>query len=205
MAKISNGNSPALQLVEQSVDFDAPAAGFIRLFAKSDGLYVIDSASNVIGPFLPLGAYGIDDLADVDTTGLADADILVWDAGASNFVPTPLPVVDPAQRIALFIAEKPSNNELVLRLAIPNDFDIPSGAGDNLASSRVGSSGSVAFDMEKNGTSFGSITFATSATGTFSIASPVSFVAGDILTIRAPAVADATLEDISITLVGVKT
>jgi hypothetical protein len=44
-----------------------------------------------------------------------------------------------------------------------------------------------------------------SATGSFTMASSATFAAGDLLTITAPATADATLEDISITFVGSRT
>jgi hypothetical protein len=62
----------------------------------------------------------------------------------------------------------------------------------------------VAFDLLKNGVSFGTVTFNVSATGSFTVASATSFAAGDVLTITAPATADSTLEDISITLVGTR-
>lgn len=89
MAKISNANIPAVQLVELGADFDAPAAGFIRLFAKSDGLYVIDSSSVVLGPFGPLdlGAASIGDFGDVDLSGLMDGDTIIYDSISGTFQP----------------------------------------------------------------------------------------------------------------------
>ena len=61
------------------------------------------------------------------------------------------------------------------------------------------------FDIQKNGSSFGTMRFAASATtATFIAASASSFVAGDILKIIAPATPDATLANISFTLAGTR-
>ncbi len=106
--------------------------------------------------------------------------------------------------VGIFVQGLPSNSELVLRLEVPRAFTIPSGGTGSQASARVASTGNVAFDLLKNGVSFGTVTFNVSATGSFTVASATSFAAGDVLTITAPATADATLEDISITLVGTR-
>jgi hypothetical protein len=104
--------------------------------------------------------------------------------------------------ISLFIQGTMTNAELVLRLEVGRDFSIPSSATGSHASAAVASTGNVAFDMLKNGVSFGTVTFNISATGSFTVASTTSFIAGDVLTITAPATADGTLADVSITLVG---
>jgi len=65
-------------------------------------------------------------------------------------------------------------------------------------------SASVAFDIQKNGASIGTITFdGGSQTGVFTFASGVSFAAGDRLSIVAPADLGALL-GISITLMGTR-
>jgi len=65
-------------------------------------------------------------------------------------------------------------------------------------------SASVAFDIQKNGSSIGTITFdGGSQTGSFTFASAVSFAAGDRLGIVAPASLGALL-GISITLMGTR-
>lgn len=54
--------------------------------------------------------------------------------------------------------------------------------------------------LKKNGTQFGTVTFAASGTtGTFSISGDTSFAAGDLWTMEAPATADATLADVTFT------
>ena len=65
----------------------------------------------------------------------------------------------------------------------------------------MAATGSSVFNLAKNGTNFGTVTFAASGTtGTFAAASATSFAAGDVLTVTGPATADATLADIALTL-----
>jgi hypothetical protein len=60
-------------------------------------------------------------------------------------------------------------------------------------------------DVQKNGASIGTITFAASAnTATFAFASEAAFTAGDRLTVLAPGSQDASLADISITFKGTR-
>lgn len=51
MAKTSNANIDNAQFAEQAGDAATPASGYWRLFFKADGLYAIDDAGTVIGPF----------------------------------------------------------------------------------------------------------------------------------------------------------
>lgn len=87
MPNIKNANISAIQFAEQGSDPATPAAGFWRLYVKSDGLYLIDDAAAVFGPFAPLALGSLGDLGDVDLTGLTDGDTLVWDAGTSTWIP----------------------------------------------------------------------------------------------------------------------
>lgn len=104
--------------------------------------------------------------------------------------------------IGLFIQDAPSATELVCRWVATRAFSIPSGATLSRATAATASTGSVDFDLLKNGVSFGTLNFNASATGTFTVASPVSFAAGDVLTITAPVSPDGTLANISISLAG---
>lgn len=58
--------------------------------------------------------------------------------------------------------------------------------------------------IEKNGSGIGSISINTSGVASFTFAAAVSFAAADILTITGPASADATLADVSVTLMGTR-
>ena len=67
----------------------------------------------------------------------------------------------------------------------------------------IASTGSVVFDIQKNGVSVGSMTFSASVNAAvFSFGSLVSFVPGDRITVVAPGVSDATLADVYFTLRG---
>jgi len=59
------------------------------------------------------------------------------------------------------------------------------------------------YDLQKNGVSFGSVTFAIGANiGTVTIGASTSFAKGDRLEVFGPAAPDGTLDQISITLTG---
>lgn len=105
---------------------------------------------------------------------------------------------------AVFIPSKPTDGQLVTRLEVARAFTLPASLTGSQASARVASTGNVSFDIKRNGSSIGSVVFNVSASGTFTFASGVTFAAGDLLELVAPATADATLEDISITLVGTR-
>lgn len=121
--------------------------------------------------------------------------------GAGGFIagdPVPL-----GYDIGFAIEAAPLAGEIVARYVTPRAFTLPSGATTSIAKAGVAATGSTVFTMKKNGSSFGTVTFAASGTsGTFSVASLVSFAAGDIITITAPDPADATCASIGITLVG---
>jgi hypothetical protein len=70
----------------------------------------------------------------------------------------------------------------------------------SVASAGVASTGDVSFTLKKNGASIGTIRFNASASATISFASDVSFAVADVLTVEAPASADATLADVAISL-----
>lgn len=72
---------------------------------------------------------------------------------------------------------------------------------DGLAGAEVASTGTATVNVTKNGTSIGSLTYSTSATGTFSVTA-TSFAVGDILRFVAPATADATLAGVRFNIVG---
>lgn len=104
--------------------------------------------------------------------------------------------------VGSFIAGTPSDAETILRLALARAVTFPSGLTGSQADAGVAATGSVDFSLKKNGTEFATCNFNAGATGTFTAASATSFAAGDILSIVAPATADATLADISLTLKG---
>lgn len=87
MPNIKNANISAIQLAEQGSDPATPAAGFWRLYMKATGLYIIDDAGVVSGPFEPLSLGALGDIGDVDLTGLADGDVLQYNGISGNWEP----------------------------------------------------------------------------------------------------------------------
>lgn len=106
--------------------------------------------------------------------------------------------------IVLFVQGTMTNGELVLRIEATRDFTLPASLTGSQASAGVASTGNVSFDIKKNGSSIGSVVFNASASGTFTFTTATSFVAGDLLELVAPATADGTLADVSISLKGAR-
>lgn len=105
--------------------------------------------------------------------------------------------------IAMFVAGKPLDSELLFRYKTSRAFRIPASATGSLAEAAVASAASVVFSLQKNGVGFGTVTFATSATGAYTVAANTDFVVGDVLSLVAPVTADTALSDIGFTLKGV--
>lgn len=97
-------------------------------------------------------------------------------------------------------------NEKLFRFAGPNRaLTFPANFAGSSARGAVTATASTVIDVQKNGASVGSITFAAgSATGVFTTASgaAVTLAQNDTLVGIAPASADTTLADVAITLMG---
>lgn len=104
--------------------------------------------------------------------------------------------------LAMFFAGTLATSELLMRYVTKTAFDLTSFT-DSIASAVTASTGTTALTLLKNGVSFGTITFTTSATGVFSGAG-TTFAVDDILTVTAAATVDATLANVSVTLKGIK-
>jgi hypothetical protein len=92
------------------------------------------------------------------------------------------------------------SSELVV--AIPRACTLVAGAPNSVGRAEVAATGSTAFDLQRNGTSVGTITFGAAATSAnFTVASTVAFSAGDRISITSPDPQDDTLADVGITLV----
>ena len=102
-----------------------------------------------------------------------------------------------------FSQGKPDASSSLLRLVAPRAISLPQNLTGSIAKSGTAATGSTVFTLKKNGTQIGTMTFAASgSTATFSFASAVSVAIGDIIDMVAPATQDATLSDISVTLVA---
>jgi hypothetical protein len=116
-----------------------------------------------------------------------------------DVVPTALKGYD----IAGSTIGRPANGATIARFVAVRNFSLPASLTGSYCKASTASTASASLTISKNGISAGSMAFAASGTvATFTFASSVSFVAGDILTITAPATADSTLGDIQFTLMG---
>lgn len=144
------------------------------------------------------GANELDELSDVDTSTSAPTtgDLLRFDG--TNFVP-----FRPPYNVAAFVPETPASDSTVLLHVAASDFNLPASlTGSQGYAETAGTGGVTTFDVQKNGTSVGSVSFADSSnTATFTMASQTSFTAGDRLKIVAPSSLNG-IENVSITLKG---
>jgi len=101
------------------------------------------------------------------------------------------------------ISNKPTNGQEIFRFVSVRSFEIPSDFSNSQAKAGTAATGSSVFSVKRNGSQVAQFTFAGAATSaTFTTQAAVSFAAGDILTIEAPATADSTLADIAWTFYG---
>ena len=105
--------------------------------------------------------------------------------------------------VPIGIAGKPGAAQSSLQFTIVRAFTLPASLTNSRASAGTASSATVVFSLRKNNVEFGTVTFASSAVGTFAAASATAFAAGDLLTLVSPATAPATIANVSVTLAGV--
>ncbi|MBI1313690.1 hypothetical protein GC176_20550 [bacterium] len=137
-------------------------------------------------------------------TGLSDVPGSYTGAGRKfvrvNSTPDGLEFVEVPFIPSVFIAGTLSDSQKVYKLQTPVAFSLPASGTGSYAKADTASTGTVSFDIQKNGGSVGTITFTSDDDGTFTVASQVDFSVGDILDIIAPGSHDATLADVSIAL-----
>lgn len=103
-----------------------------------------------------------------------------------------------------FINGKPAASQIVNRYIAVRNYTLPINAANSQFRSGTAASATATFLLQKNGVNIGTVSFAAAGTtGVFSVAAAVAFAAGDVLSIVAPAVQDAALADLTLTLQGV--
>lgn len=107
---------------------------------------------------------------------------------------------------SFFVGGKPSASELVAEYPAARTLMLPAAMAGSVGRARTAATAQTDFDVQKNGSSVGTIRFAASATSaTFIAASAITLAVGDRLGVVAPSSVDATLADISVTLKGYRT
>lgn len=114
------------------------------------------------------------------------------------------PVAQPFD-LAAFYPGAPTASAIVTRVPIARAVTFSAALAGSYGKADTAATAQTDFDVQKNGSSVGTIRFAAAATtSTFIAASGPSFAAGDILSIIAPASPDATLANIGVVLVGAR-
>lgn len=108
--------------------------------------------------------------------------------------------------LGVFIASKPGALQTIMAFDVIRAFTLPINLTGSVSKSGAAATGSSVFTIKQNGSTIGTFTYAAAATSaTFSFAAAVTFSVGDVITIIAPTVQDATLSDVAISLLGSQT
>ena len=98
---------------------------------------------------------------------------------------------------------KPTANLVLQSYVFAASVTFPAGLSGTRGNAATAATTAATFNIQKNGTSVGTMVFAASAnTATFTMSSATTFNAGDVLGVVAPAMPDATLANLAWTFVG---
>ena len=107
--------------------------------------------------------------------------------------------------VGAFFPNQPGASAKVLKHVFTRSVQFPSGLTGSAAKAGTAATAQTDFDIQKNGSSVGTMRFAAAATtATFIFSSAQTFNATDFIDIVAPATPDATLADIAFTLKGTR-
>jgi hypothetical protein len=101
----------------------------------------------------------------------------------------------------------PGASAIVLRVPIARAVTLPANFSGSYFSASANATGSTVFDVQKNGSSIGTVTIGaggTTATFATSGGASASFAAGDVLSVIAPATPDTTLSNPGFVLAGAR-
>jgi hypothetical protein len=116
------------------------------------------------------------------------------------------PVTTAPYDIGMFFPGKPADGALLFRVPLAREVTFADNFAGSQAKSLTASSVTAVFNVQRNGTTIGTITFSASAVGVFATTGTASevFAAGDILSVIAPTPQDVTLANIGITFSGTR-
>lgn len=126
-------------------------------------------------------------------------------ATSVSFKGTP-PATQPFDVLA-FYPGIPTASAKVVRVPIARAVTFPANFAGSYFTASANATGTAVFDVQKNGSTIGSVSIAaggTTATFTTSGGTSKSFAAGDVLALVAPGTPDATLADVGFVLAGTR-
>jgi hypothetical protein len=99
---------------------------------------------------------------------------------------------------------RPTANLVLQSFVCPDSVAVPAGFTGSRATAGTAATATADFNIQKNGTDIGTMSFAqATTTATFTASMGTVFVPGDVLTIVAPSMPDPTISNIAWTIVGI--
>jgi hypothetical protein len=147
-------------------------------------------------------------ISDASVNDPIDGQVLTYSAAQGKWIneapAVPAPTPQPYDMF-MFYPGIPTGGADMARLIMPRDVSLPLNLTGSYAGADVAATAAVAMILAVNGIEVGTVNFATdSAVGTFTFATAVTLNPGDILTLTNQSTTDATLSNVSITLVGTR-
>ena len=107
--------------------------------------------------------------------------------------------------MCFFVGGEMADGELLFGHIASIPFQLPASLTGSRIKAQTAAFGSTTLTIKKNGASIGTLVFAASGTEpTVTFPAAIDFVVGDVLTVHAPAIVDATLADVSYSLKAVR-
>ena len=151
------------------------------------------------GAAIPVEENGVQETGDVTKFNFTGPTTSVTADGAGVTTVDVTPEID----IGTYVSGVPLDGEVVLQFVSTRSFTLPAGLSGSQGFAGVAATNQANFDIQKNGATIGSMSFAASGTvATFTHAGGTAFGPGDRLSVVAPGSADASLSNISFTLKG---
>lgn len=126
-------------------------------------------------------------------------DVGAWKPNISSIA---FPITQTIYDVGVYFPGTYANGQTLLSLQLERKVIFAAALAPSTAICDVNPTAAVSLNLLKNGSSFGTLAFSTSGVGTYS-SGGVTFNAGDILKITAPATADGTFAGAGIILSGI--